>query len=99
MAGAAAAGGSNQSEMVVSLEDSEGVPFRIRHALNPKEVGRLRRDGDVTGAEALQVESRELGDDERALAAEHDEVEEAVPVHVGRDRPRQADCQCHTRQR
>jgi GNAT superfamily N-acetyltransferase len=34
-------GGSQQSEMVVTLEDSDGNPYRIRHALNPKEVGRL----------------------------------------------------------
>jgi len=52
---AAAAGGSNQSEMVVSLEDSEGVPFRIRHALNPKEVGRLHR---LFLAAKLQVQFR-----------------------------------------
>jgi len=40
---AAAAGGSQQSEMVVTLEDGDGYPYRIRHALNPKEVGRLHR--------------------------------------------------------
>ena len=40
---AAAAGGTQQSEMVVALEDSEGNPYSIRHALNPKEVGRLHR--------------------------------------------------------
>ncbi|MGA7757433.1 MAG: serine--tRNA ligase [Ilumatobacteraceae bacterium] len=39
-----------------------------------KEVGQLRRDGDVPGAEALQAESRALGDDERALAARHDQL-------------------------
>jgi seryl-tRNA synthetase len=39
-----------------------------------KEVGQLRRDGDTDAAEALQAESRELGDQEKALAAEHDEV-------------------------
>jgi seryl-tRNA synthetase len=38
------------------------------------QVGRLRRDGDVAGAEELQVESRRLGDDERALAAEHEQM-------------------------
>jgi long-subunit acyl-CoA synthetase (AMP-forming)/N-acetylglutamate synthase-like GNAT family acetyltransferase len=36
-------GGRHQSEMVVTLEDQEGNPFRIRHALSPKEVGRLHR--------------------------------------------------------
>ena len=29
--------------MVVTLEDHEGDLFRVRHALNPKEVGRLHR--------------------------------------------------------
>ena len=37
-----------------------------------KEVGQLRRDGDLEAAEQLQAESRELGADEQSLAAEHD---------------------------
>jgi len=37
-----------------------------------KEVGRLRRDGDTAAAEALQAESRQLGEREKQLAAEHD---------------------------
>jgi N-acetylglutamate synthase-like GNAT family acetyltransferase len=36
-------GGRHQTEMVVTLEDQEGNPFQVRHALNPKEVGRLHR--------------------------------------------------------
>ncbi len=40
---AAAAGGTQLSEMVVTYEDSDGSPYSIRHALNPKEVGRLYR--------------------------------------------------------
>jgi GNAT superfamily N-acetyltransferase len=52
---AAATGGTNQSEMVVTLEDSEGAPYRIRHALNPKEVGRLHR---LFLAAKLQVQFR-----------------------------------------
>ena len=36
-------GGRPQSEIVVNLEDQEGGRFRVRHALNPKEVGRLHR--------------------------------------------------------
>ena len=40
---AAAAGGTQQSEMVVTCEDSEGRPFQIRHALSAKEIGRLHR--------------------------------------------------------
>jgi seryl-tRNA synthetase len=43
-----------------------------------KEVGQLRRSGDVDAAEALQAESRALGDDERALGAEHDGVSAAL---------------------
>lgn len=39
-----------------------------------KEVGQLRRNGDVDAAERLQAESRELGEDERSLAVEHDAV-------------------------
>jgi long-chain acyl-CoA synthetase len=34
-------GGRRQSEIVVTLEDADGRPFRVRHALNPKEVERL----------------------------------------------------------
>src|SRR4051794_6744654 len=39
-----------------------------------KQVATLRRDGNTAEAEALQGESRELGEQERALAAEHDDV-------------------------
>jgi ribosomal protein S18 acetylase RimI-like enzyme len=39
----AAAGGTHQSEMVVTYEDSDGRPYQIRHALSAKEVGRLHR--------------------------------------------------------
>jgi GNAT superfamily N-acetyltransferase len=37
------AGGVQQSEMVVTLEDRDGRPYRVRHAINPKEVARLHR--------------------------------------------------------
>jgi N-acetylglutamate synthase-like GNAT family acetyltransferase len=36
-------GGRRQSEIVVTLEDRDGRIFRVRHALNPKEVERLFR--------------------------------------------------------
>jgi len=39
-----------------------------------KEVGRLRRDGDEAGAEALQAESRAIGEQERAAAASAEEL-------------------------
>jgi seryl-tRNA synthetase len=48
--------------------------IRARVNLISKDVGRLRRDGDVASAETLQAESRALGDEERTLAAEHDDV-------------------------
>lgn len=35
--------GAHQSDIVVKLEDLDGNPFRVRHALNPKEVERLYR--------------------------------------------------------
>ncbi len=38
-----AAFGARQSEMVVTLTDADGNPFQIRHALSPREVGRLHR--------------------------------------------------------
>ena len=43
-----------------------------------KQVGSLRRHGDVEGAEALQSESRVLGETEKALAAEADQLAEEV---------------------
>jgi len=36
-------GGKHQSEIVVQLQDHDDHPFRVRHALNPKEVERLHR--------------------------------------------------------
>src|SRR4051794_30906861 len=48
----------------------------IRSRINAvsKQVGALRREGRVEDAERLQEESRELGERERALAAEYDDV-------------------------
>jgi seryl-tRNA synthetase len=43
-----------------------------------KDVGMLRRDGKVAEAEALQVESRQLGETEKGLATEHDAVNEQL---------------------
>jgi long-subunit acyl-CoA synthetase (AMP-forming)/GNAT superfamily N-acetyltransferase len=51
----AAAGGTQQSEIVVTYEDSEGQPFQIRHALSAKEIGRLHR---LFLAAKLQVQFR-----------------------------------------
>jgi seryl-tRNA synthetase len=62
------------------LLDITGRRDAIRARVNTisKEVGVLRRDGDVEAADVLQRESRELGDEERTLAAEHDEVSSAL---------------------
>ena len=43
-----------------------------------KQVGQRRRDGDTEGAEALQAQSRALGEREKELAAETDEVQAAL---------------------
>ena len=43
-----------------------------------KEVGQLRRDGDVAAAEAKQAESRAVGEEERALGDELDGVSAAL---------------------
>ena len=43
-----------------------------------KEVGRLRGQGDTDGAEAKMAESRALGDEEKALAAEVDALEAEI---------------------
>ena len=64
------------AELDARLVDIAGRRDAIRARVNSisKEVGHLRRTGDVDAAEALQVESRTLGATERDLAAEHDEV-------------------------
>ncbi len=43
-----------------------------------KQVGALRKAGDSDQAEALQARSRALGEEERTLATEHDDVQAAV---------------------
>lgn len=35
--------GGTGSEMVVTLEDADGEPYQVRHALSPKEIARLHR--------------------------------------------------------
>ncbi|HJR25724.1 MAG TPA: serine--tRNA ligase [Acidimicrobiales bacterium] len=51
---------------------------RARIKVISKEVGRLRQGGDADGAEALMAESRALGDEEKALDAEADELAAVV---------------------
>ena len=52
--------------------------IRARVNTISKEIGHLRRTGAADAAEALQTESRTLGDTERDLAAEHDELATAL---------------------
>jgi GNAT superfamily N-acetyltransferase len=59
-------GGVQQAEMVVTLEDAEGNPYRIRHGLSPKEVGRLH---SLFLAANLPVQFRP---DHRFLVAVHE---------------------------
>ena len=51
----AEAGGSQQTEMVVTLEDAEGVLYHVRHAVSAREVGRLH---GLFVAAALPVQFR-----------------------------------------
>jgi len=62
------------------LIDITGRRDAIRARVNAisKEVAQLRRDGKADLAEQLQAESRALGDDERSLAAEHDQLAGAL---------------------
>jgi seryl-tRNA synthetase len=68
------------AELDERLREITGERDTIRQRVNElsKQVGQLRRDGDTVAAEQLQAESRLLGDDERRLAGEHAEVEEAL---------------------
>jgi seryl-tRNA synthetase len=43
-----------------------------------KQVGALRKAGDAAQAESIQAQSRALGDEERTLAAEYDDVQAKV---------------------
>jgi len=62
------------------LRDISAERDSIRSKVNglSKEVGTLRRDGKTTEAEAVMDESRELGDRERELQSEYDEVSEQL---------------------
>ncbi|MEY4172949.1 MAG: seryl-tRNA synthetase [Actinomycetota bacterium] len=73
-----------QVSQAISLEgtvrDLQGQRDALRAEVNElsKQVGLKRRDGDAAGAEALQATSRDLGERERALAAEADEAGAAL---------------------
>jgi seryl-tRNA synthetase len=62
------------------LREITGERDAIRRQVNElsKQVATLRRDGDTAAAEQLQDRSRQLGADERRLADEHHQVEQAL---------------------
>jgi len=57
---------------------AERDQLRARVKSISKDVGMLRRDGKVDEAEALQAESRRLGEREKELDAAHDEAADAL---------------------
>ena len=78
------------AELDARLREITAERDAIRARVNElsKQVGRLRRDGDAAGAEALQAESRALGDRERQLADEHDAVaDDAARAAAGDPQP------------
>ena len=80
----------NDDSALASLDRAVGLDERLREitaerdALRArvntisKDVGALRRDGDVAGAEELQAQSRAIGETEKQLAAEHGDVSEQL---------------------
>jgi seryl-tRNA synthetase len=64
----------------VRLRDIASERDTLRAQVNAlsKQVAEHRRQGDVEAAELLQAESRAIGEREKQLAAEHDEVSEAL---------------------
>src|SRR4051794_34961516 len=70
----------NELRRVLALDERQRAIAAERDELRSKvnaiskEVGTFRRDGKIAEAEARQEESRVLGDSERALAAEYDEI-------------------------
>ncbi|MFM8600536.1 MAG: serine--tRNA ligase, partial [Actinomycetota bacterium] len=56
--------------------ERDGIRARVNEL--SKQVGALRRDGKSQEAEALQAESRSLGEEETALSAEADAVQSAL---------------------
>jgi len=77
-------------ELVAQLDETLALDERareivarrdaIRAQVNDlsKQVGALRKAGDTAQAESIQAQSRALGDEERTLAAEYDDVQAKV---------------------
>ncbi len=64
------------ARLVAITERRDGIRAQVNSI--SKEVGQLRRDRNFDGAEKLQGESRELGEVERGLASDHDEIAEEL---------------------
>ena len=60
------------TEIEVAVRDNQSRRDSLRAEINElsKQVGSKRRDGDAAGAEALQAQSRALGEQEKAAADE-----------------------------
>ena len=69
----------NAAELDARVRASPAASDAISARVNEvsKEVGRIRRDGDVGAAESLQAESRTLGEQERPSRPTHDAVRTA----------------------
>ena len=77
-------------DLLEQLDDASSLDERLRQITGDrdelrrqvndlsKQVGQLRKSGDADAAEAAATQSRELGETERTLAAEHDDVSEAL---------------------
>src|SRR5262249_26296423 len=78
----------HNSDLLDQVDEASRLDERLREITNErddlrrqvnelsKEVGQLRRTGDTESAEKVMNRSRELGESERVLAAEHDRVSE-----------------------
>ena len=77
-------------EILVQVDDAARLDERLREITSERDdarrqvnelsktVGQLRKAGDIEGAEKAMAESRQFGETERALAAEHDRVSEEL---------------------
>jgi seryl-tRNA synthetase len=77
-------------EVLGQLDEAVGLDGRLRDVTAErdaararvnelsKQVGALRREGRANDAEAMQLESRSLGEAEKMLAGEHDELSAAL---------------------
>ncbi len=80
----------NDPSVMAALDRASSLDVRLREILVErdqlrarvnsisKDVGMLRRDGQVDQAEALQADSRQLGESEKQLAGEHDALNDRL---------------------